>query len=164
MNPLCDSYNEKGACLSCFKGYKVSGDICAVSLDKDPNCKVVDKSGACTTCYDGYYFNQIKSSCQSINPLCKTSDFTNGRCLTCYQGFTSSDGLCKIFVRDPNCLQYDSSNQCTKCSANFYNSLGICKMVSPLCKDYDKTIGLCTSCYPGYTLANGICAIATSKT
>lgn len=88
--------------MSCFKGYKVLGDICAVAQDQDPNCKVT-KNGQCTTCYDGFYFNQIKYSCQPLNPLCKTSDTTNGKCLTCYQGFTLSDGLCKVFVRDPNC-------------------------------------------------------------
>ena len=101
--------------------------------------------------------------CQPLNPLCKTSDTSNGRCITCYQGFSLSEGICKVFVRDPNCQQYDLSNQCTKCSTRFYNSLGTCKLVSPLCKDYDRVIGLCTQCYPGYVLTNGICAIANSK-
>lgn len=102
INPLCDTYNQKGACLTCFKGYQILGDNCVVAKEKDPNCKV-EKNGICTTCYDGYYYNQLQMSCQPLNPLCKTSDTSNGRCTTCYQGFTLSEGICKVFVRDPNC-------------------------------------------------------------
>ena len=79
-------------------------------------------------------------------------------------GYTLTEGSCKIFVKDPNCHEYDSNSNCVKCSTRFYVSQGSCRPVSPLCKDNDKVTGLCTDCYPGYLNDKGSCVISTSKT
>lgn len=39
----------------------------------------------------------------------------------------------------------------------------MCKQVDPLCRTHDSNSGVCTSCYPGYTLANGQCSIVQAS-
>ena len=45
----------------------------------------------------------------------------------------------------------------------FFNAEGICQLVSVDCNTYDELTGLCTSCYAGFGLDNGICSKSTQS-
>ena len=49
-----------------------------IARSKDPNCKKFDSVNAnyCTECYGGYL--AISGRCKEVNPLCKTSNLSNG--------------------------------------------------------------------------------------
>jgi hypothetical protein len=47
--------------------------------------------------------NVTSGRCVGLNPLCKTSNLTNGNCLSCYPGYTLANGLCSVSFKDPNC-------------------------------------------------------------
>jgi hypothetical protein len=59
-----------------------------------------------------------------------------------------------------DCFQYDPKTQkCIKCAFRTVLKDGKCLVVSAQCKTWDETSGLCTSCYGGYTLTDGVCHI-----
>lgn len=41
--------------------------------------------------------------------------------------------------------------------------LGICEVIDPYCKNFNKRLGLCEECYPGYASVNNKCVIATQN-
>ena len=41
-----------------------------------------------------------------------------------------------------------------------YLQNGRCTPVNPLCRDFDQNTGACLSCYPGYAVNNGLCAVS----
>ena len=117
-------------------------------------------------CYKGFYLHSYEKTCKRVNPLCKTSNPTNGACMSCYAGYTlnQGNGACEIFFKDPNCKKFRSDNTCQKCAIRHYiNNSGKCSSVSPLCKGYDEYNGFCTSCYPGYITHDGTCILGNSK-
>lgn len=166
VNPLCQSYNSTGACTGCYPGYTLNSGVCGVAFTTDPNCKTLNANAQCLQCYTGFYYNSTRNLCVALNPLCKTSDLTNGNCLTCYPGYSLSSGTCGVFFKDPNCLSYDSSNNCNQCSSRYFldPTSGQCKSISPLCNGFNSQTGVCLNCYTGYTLQNGACVIGTSTT
>ena len=90
-NPLCRTYNlTNGHCLSCYKGYTVSGESCVVesSGSTDVNCLKFTSSGECEQCYVSFYVSN--GICMQMNDLCRSVDQTDGRCLSCYPGYTLS--------------------------------------------------------------------------
>jgi len=97
----------------------------------------------------------------NFNPLCKTSNLTNGQCLTCFQGYNLNNGQCLVSYTDANCIKFTSAGQCLNCSSRFFMKYGVCTPINPLCKTYNTTTGNCLTCYPGYFLnANlGNCSI-----
>lgn len=38
---------------------------------------------------------------------------------------------------------------------SFFNGLGVCELVNPLCKTFDALNGACTSCFSGYEVTGG---------
>ena len=40
---------------------------------------------------------------------------------------------------------------------------GRCSPVNPLCKGYDSLSGNCTTCYPGYSVSNGLCVVSADE-
>lgn len=165
MNPLCQTSDFNGACLTCYPGYSLSEGVCGVARLADPNCKSTNKNGNCLECYSGYFFNTDRNSCVALNPLCKSSNMITGDCLSCYPGYKLSIGSCSVFFKDPNCQEYDADNLCESCSDRHYvnPSSGLCVSVSPLCKGYNLISGACLTCYQGYTLSTDKCVVGTSS-
>jgi len=111
-------------------------------------------------CSVGYFF-QNNGLCGVVSSDCKTHDIATGGCLSCYLGFSLINGECikgnDTSVIDPNCASF-VSGACVKCSKNFFfDSLGVCEAVSPLCQTYDPLNGNCLTCYQSFILNNGAC-------
>jgi hypothetical protein len=67
---------------------------------------------------------------------------------------TTGDQLCANFV----------GTICTKCAFGaFFNSLGVCQLVSSSCKTSDQITGACLTCFDGYQLQNNTCANASAQ-
>jgi hypothetical protein len=130
----------------------------------DPFCKTYNQGGVCTTCYTGYFLNQALASCQPLNPLCRTSNLTDGTCLSCFPGYSLALGRCTVAFQDPNCQRFDNARaNCLNCSSNFFlASDGKCKQINPLCRTADQSNGACLSCYPGYALQGTSCAVGAA--
>ena len=161
VNPLCNTYNAQGGCLSCYPAYTLSGVNCIITRIDDPFCKE-EENGVCIECYSGYYYNRARGACQPLNPLCKTSNLFDGSCTSCFPGYSLTAGLCGIAFQDPNCKEFnDDRTVCEKCSARFYpGPQGRCVQINPLCKTANELNGACLSCYPGYTLQGITCAVS----
>jgi len=101
VNPLCSSYNSVGACTACYTGFSLRNDICAISRDTDLFCMTRNIVGACIQCFSGFFINSTR--CTGLNPLCQTSNLTNGQCTACFRGYALNAGLCIVSSRDPNC-------------------------------------------------------------
>ena len=167
VNPLCKDYFSNGSCSSCYPSYVVSGTTCIVNgRVSDPNCKSFSQGGACDGCFNGFFFNQVVQLCQALNPICKTSNLTDGTCLSCYGGYSISAGKCSGASQDANCQKFASgSTTCVQCSSNFYlNTDGRCKQISPLCKTASQSTGACLSCYAGYVLQGTNCVVGGAAT
>jgi len=126
-------------------------------------CKSSNTLGVCIACATRYYLDS-QNICQPVNPNCNTYDSLNGACLTCYPGFGIIENTCLPGIVssnfDPNCNTFNGS-ACAKCSSGFFlNAQGKCQNVNPACKTYDNGNGLCTSCFSGYEVQNGNCAVS----
>jgi len=65
---------------------------------------------------------------------------------------------------DAGCAKWDWNAQvCLACSEFWYFNNNVCVPVSAFCKTYDNTNGNCLTCYKGYELASGSCALSTSN-
>lgn len=156
-NPNCRirSSSYPFNCVACFPGYTLSGSSCLPNPVNNPLCAVFDQYGACTVCS----FRSIKNAlgvCVEVNPLCNTYD-GNGFCLSCYQGYILNGGSC-ILPSDPNCLIWSGST-CVQCIPWTYYNGTKCVQVSTACRTFSSVTGLCTSCYTGWTLSNGVCSV-----
>jgi hypothetical protein len=96
-----------------------------------------------------------------LNPLCRTSNLTDGTCLSCFPGYSINAGSCTVAFQDPNCQRWDSARSaCTQCSTRFFiDTTGRCRQVNPLCRTSDPNNGACLSCYPGYIIAGPNCVV-----
>ena len=110
-------------------------------------------------CSFGAFFNSL-GVCSQADYSCRTYNEFAGKCSSCYNGYAvSEEGTCvKDSIkdsRDLNCAEWDISGDfCLRCaSQSFFNGLGICQLVDPLCKTFSALNGACTSCYNGYDLS-----------
>jgi hypothetical protein len=158
VDPLCKTYSQNGACLSCYPGYSINGQRCIVSGQQDPFCNSFSSGGICTGCSSGYYLSSSNGVCTQLNPLCKTSDLSNGACIDCYPGYSISGNTCIVAaaVNIPYCAQING-NACVACISGYYVSAGICALVNVLCATYDQSNGNCLSCIPGFVFQSGQC-------
>lgn len=99
QNPLCKTLDKtNGACQTCWQGYVIEGRNCVLdpqsdtASTQDPFC-IKFGGGRCSQCSGGYYFSDSKGLCQQLDPLCKTSDMSNGNCQSCYEGYSLSNLL-----------------------------------------------------------------------
>jgi hypothetical protein len=170
VNPLCQTWDNTGKCLTCYTGYEICAEGCIPAPAtpgpsyNQPLCNTFDSTGKCTKCATGAYFNN--GVCVQANANCQTFSQTNGWCLSCYAGYSLQVGQCVLIPLCPAnnapsdllCASW-SGNTCLKCSVNAYFNNGVCTQVNPLCMTFDSSNGNCLSCYNGYTLYNGYCAI-----
>ena len=169
VSDLCSTWDDSGACTSCYYGYVVSNISCVVDKDTyvpdhNPLCKIWT-GRVCTTCADRTYFDS-NGICQSVSAQCSTWDKLTGECLTCFSGYAISNGACVISEKpdhpaDVGCRQWDWANQkCLKCSFRWaFNKDGTCVPVSDSCLSWNGS--QCDSCYKGYDLVNGTCLQST---
>lgn len=169
-DPNCKTFDAiQLQCTACYSGYSLNGNNSCVKSDTpklDPNCAKYDANNVCQQCSKGSFFN-AKNICIVVDPSCFTFDQSTGNCLSCYQGFTLSFGTCEVSnataVSDPNCRKFLTNDVCSQCSDRYYiGSSGLCTEVNPLCHEYDQSTGLCTTCFPGFTLASGFCNLTTT--
>ena len=74
------------------------------------------------------------------------------------QGFLSPESIIMI-ANYYGCAKWNQS-LCESCSVRFYmNSRMVCVEVDPLCRDFNYSAKICTSCYDGYTLLNNSCSL-----
>lgn len=168
VNPLCATWSNNGACLTCYSGYQIceSGCImsesCAPSGTYDPNCRNTT-NGICQQCSIGYYFNQ-NGICTQVNPFCKTSN-NQGDCLSCYAGYGLSNRNCNVLPNpsdsNPYCTKW-VNGICQSCSNFSWLNGTICASFDPMCARTDPSNGQCLGCYIGYILGNGRCSLNTS--
>jgi hypothetical protein len=172
VNPLCKTSDKNtGACLSCYPGYVLQAAQCLQGGNStmDVNCQSFD-TGVCVKCSNGYYLNPGSKMCTQLDPLCKTSSTSTGACLTCYPGYMLAGGSCVLGSGsagngDPNCKSTNAYGVCTDCYSSYYLSVqATCLRLDPQCKTYTAAKSACASCFAGYTLTNGQCAIAASET
>ena len=155
-----------GVCLTCYNGYSLANGQCLVSSanhgPKDIGCQIWDwKNQVCISCSARWVFNANKQ-CTAVADSCHTYD-VSGACLTCYKGYDLQNGQCVVSSSnsspsDLGCATWDWNNQvCLQCSARYtFNANRLCVPVSDNCNQYSAS-GVCTSCYKGYDLTNGIC-------
>lgn len=110
-------------------------------------------------CSFGAFFNAL-GVCSQADSSCKTFDTVKGKCSSCYNGYAVTlEGTCaKAAVsetRDVNCAEWDPTGElCLRCATgSFFNGLGLCELVDPLCKTSNILSGACTSCFAGYELS-----------
>ena len=157
--------------MSCYSGFALSNGKCSQSTTtySDPNCNQFDNKGNCLKCSNGYYtLSLLGSKCVKVSDLCQTFDYTAGICKSCYSGYAlNSASQCVVSQSsssaNPLCSKWTGSI-CNSCAqGSFFNSNGICTQVDSSCKTWDNLSGVCTSCYPGYSLSANSCVKSNNQ-
>lgn len=164
VNPLCNSFDHQGNCLTCFSGYLLQNNNCVlapliVNTNISNLCFRVE-NGVCVLCAKRAYLKD--SICVEVNPLCSTFD-NAGKCESCYIGYILQNGQCNLnaidFNRDSLCAEFNGST-CVRCATRAYFNNGICSEVNVNCNTFDASTGVCLTCYNGYQLNNGQCIVS----
>jgi len=130
---------------------------------KDPLCASWD-GDICTKCSIGSFFNS-NGVCSQVEPSCRSFNQLTGDCISCYPGYqlTITKTCVKIVEgsnRNPLCSEF-TNGVCLKCSSgSFFNGMGICESIDPLCKTSNALSGACTSCFSGYTVGGSKCVVS----
>lgn len=165
VSDQCKSFDQTGACVSCYVGYNLSNGKCIlapIGQVSDVGCATWDwKNQKCLKCSNNWVSNDF-GVCIPVSDQCKTFDQT-GACSSCYIGYNlASNGKCVLApiqqVSDVGCGTWDWNNQvCLKCSVRYvFNANHVCVPVADSCNSFDNN-GVCTSCYVGFVLNNGSC-------
>jgi hypothetical protein len=172
VSDQCKTNDEKGNCLTCFKGYELKNGVCIFSdfnnaKPADSGCATWDwDNQVCLACSKHWTFNANKV-CVPVSDQCASHN-ENGECLTCFKGYDLKDGAC-VFSSfnnakpaDSGCATWDWDNQvCLSCSKNWvFNANKVCVPVSDQCKTNDDS-GNCLTCYKGYDLKDGACIFSS---
>ena len=103
--------------------------------------------------------------CVRVDDVCSSFD-TNGQCTACYKGYNLVNGYCALSTqtgpKDLGCKKWDWDNQkCLECSVRWvFGSNGVCTPVDNSCASFNS-VGVCTACYKGYNLLNGVCTLSS---
>jgi expansin (peptidoglycan-binding protein) len=170
VSDQCNTYNNAGACVTCYAGYNLSNGKCVLApIQKvsDVGCATWDwNKQVCQQCSSNWVFNN-NGVCVPVSDQCNTYD-KSGACVTCYKGYNLVGGACVLApiqqVSDVGCGSWDWNKQtCLQCSARFvFNANHVCVPVSDNCNTWDNS-GACTSCYSGYVLdGNSKCQVGNS--
>ena len=172
VSDQCKTNDDKGNCLTCFKGYDLKNGVCIFSdfnkaKPSDSGCATWDwDNQVCLACSKRWTFNANKV-CVPVSDQCASHN-ENGQCLTCFKGYDLKDGAC-VFSSfnnakpaDSGCATWDWDNQlCLACSKNWvFNTKKVCVPVSDQCKTNDDS-GNCLSCFKGYDLKEGACIFSS---
>lgn len=168
VSDSCKAFNSfNGKCTSCYSGYTLDNNGKCPESNLTVQCAITEpNTGVCTRCYNGSFLD-ASSICQPIDPNCQSFNYQTRRCESCYKGYSvTKAGGCEVqavvTASIPNCVEYDSNQNCLKCYNFYYLSSNSCVAVNPLCKTYDSTNGNCLSCYSIFKLKDGQCALPWS--
>lgn len=169
LDPSCLTYNQaNGRCLTCYPGYGLdaTGVTCvvqAVQANTNPYCSKWN-GNVCLSCATNSYFNS-NNICVVSDPNCQAS--LNGICSQCYSGYDLQSNSCVKSTatnNNPLCFKFNGLT-CVQCAVGtYFNSQGICTLVSPLCKTFDTYAGNCLTCFPGYALVGVACVVSANST
>ena len=147
VSDLCATFNEGGACTSCFKGFDLVEGVCILSevdrrLPMDLGCKTWDwDNQKCLEC--SHRFVMSDNSCVLVSDDCRTWD-DRGLCETCYKGYELQDGICVLsristVTLDLGCREWDWDNQiCLRCSERWVMGSQGCIPVSDFCNTFNN--------------------------
>ena len=171
VSDKCATHDDKGNCLTCFKGYDVQHGVCIFSefnhaKPSDSGCSTWDwDNQVCLSCSKDWTFNGDKK-CVPVSDQCKTHG-DDGACLSCFKGYDLKEGAC-VFSSfnnakpaDSGCATWDWDNQvCLACSKQWtFNADKVCVPVSDQCATHADN-GACLSCFKGYDLKDGACVFS----
>ena len=132
---------------------------------KDLGCATWDwNRQVCLKCSNNWVFQN--GVCVPVSDQCNTFD-VSGNCVSCYKGYRLVAGRCERMpeekVEDLGCATWDWDNKrCLQCSRRWvFNAARKCVPVSDNCNEWNDS-GVCTSCFRGYRLDNGVCTQANS--
>ena len=123
VDDLCKTYENNGACSSCYKGYHMEGAACVrdeIVGPSDLGCKTWDwDNQECLQCSARWVFN-ADGVCVPVDDFCATHD-ESGACVTCYKGYHLEGAACVrdeiVGPSDLGCKTWDWDNQiCLECS------------------------------------------------
>jgi hypothetical protein len=170
VSAQCNTFDKaSGRCLSCFSGYAISNGECVLSSSNngpvpDLGCARWDwNNKLCLQCSQRWNFN-TNGACVPVSNDCATYS-SQGACQSCYNGYTFINGQCVASVPikpvDPGCGTWDWNNQrCIQCSQGWvFGGNNVCQVVNNQCKTNDAN-GNCLTCYNGYNVIGGQCALA----
>ena len=96
--------------------------------------------------------------------MCNKYNKLTGRCLSCFDGFTLVSSTClasQVQITDQYCKTWNRT-VCTECSFGaFFLANKTCAVANPLCKTFDKSNGICLSCYDSFELKGEDCVKST---
>lgn len=136
VSSSCKTYdNVTGACTSCYSGYLLIDVICFKNpKPQDPNCANLT-NGVCQQCSRGFYL--LNGTCELVDPLCKSFDYSKLVCSECYGGYQLVNSTCQVAPPSgtmPGCSKFNGS-LCVECARDYYfDANGICVQVSSNCK------------------------------
>jgi hypothetical protein len=156
-NPYCQSYDKNNNCLTCSKGYVLNGNFCIIN---STICKIFNSTTKlCTSCDPSFVISGKSCVAQvTINPFCLT--FNGTKCVSCAPGYFPNSGTCS-YPSSECAIANQITGNCLACNSRYFLINGRCLPVSPLCNSY-SSIGLCTTCFTGYTVKKGACVNLTS--
>lgn len=163
----CDNYDSNGNCLTCNIGFFLQNHNCinyGTVKGTDQNCKLFQQESYCLECYAG--FVNIKGSCESVDPLCRTYDNTTGYCTSCYEGYAINGRTCQLIggqTLNP-CLEQNTKGLCLQCVLSYSLSNGSCvynqsnanSFNIPFCTAAINAT-YCSLCADGFYSQLGIC-------
>ena len=166
---LCRTWDNNGLCLTCYPGYSLANGQCEfqpnTQATPDLGCAEWDLQNlACLRCSE--HWVSVNGICVPVSDQCRTND-ANGACTACYRGYNLDNGQCVLAPAAPiapamlGCKLWNWDTQsCQECSNFWYfNADNVCVPVSDLCATYNATNGQCLTCYGGYQINQGICAL-----
>jgi hypothetical protein len=173
VSDICRTHDANGLCLTCYSGYILLNGSCGVAPQDAPadvGCQDYDLANKiCRTCSQRWVFNAATKLCVAVKDDCRTFD-ASGACTGCYFGYDLSNGSCVLGSSAPSgpnvqgCGIWNwTSMTCQQCSQWWYfNASKVCVQVSDLCASYNATSGACLTCFQGFSLTNGVCAVSTA--
>jgi hypothetical protein len=73
VNDQCRTYDDKGACTNCYKGYEINNGSCIKSTSPsiDLGCKIIDWATLkCTKCSNRFFLSS-SGVCSPIDTQCR---------------------------------------------------------------------------------------------
>ena len=124
VDTLCATFDNYGACTTCYKGYNLQSGFCVASIQSGPTdlgCSRWDwDNQRCLACSARWVFG-ANGLCVPVDNACASFDSTSGFCTACYKGYALSNGVCVLAKNngptDLGCKTWDWDKQkCLECS------------------------------------------------
>ena len=147
--------------MDCYQSYVLINGTCIEDKNQslsDPNCASWLK-GVCISCATRTFMNS-SGLCQAVDINCNTYNPDDGSCTSCFPGFSLAKGACQQSLSPSSCSKFNKDGSCALCGTGSYLSGGQCIAIDPQCPNFDVKSEVCLSCYPGYSILNGVCQIS----